>query len=465
MLSPVSLNLLQYYPAANGTGTSNNLTTTASNKDNIDQFLGRVDQNIGNKIRLYVRYNWHDSLNTSIGAIPATGITQPRVNKNTLFTYTHTLKPNLFNDFRIGYHRLDFDTLNQFSVNGQNDAGTSLGIPGFDGDTRYSNPGLPSVNVSNFGGLGTGGSNWYQFDTTFQASDVLAWNRGSHNVRAGFDLRRLATGRRAANDPRGLFNFTGDMSSYSMADFMLGIPRTVIPPTDQIQGHVGGWRNGFFINDNWQAKRNLTLSLGLRYERSTPVQTYAGVADMLAEDFLTIIPSPNLADYPVKGFQFTEANNKDWAPRLGATYRFGEKTVLRAGYGIYYNPNQMNSFTFLTNNPPLAVVSTYTNDLTNPTLSFDHPLGVAGPAAAPDMISPTRNLPNARKDQWSFDVQRELWASGAVDIQYLGLQHEPPGSQLLQQHADAGCWRGRSAPANLAVQEPPHHPERSHRRL
>ena len=71
MLSPVSLDLLQYYPTANATGTASNLATTASNKDNIDQFLGRVDQNIGNKIRLYVRYNWHDSLNTSIGAIPA----------------------------------------------------------------------------------------------------------------------------------------------------------------------------------------------------------------------------------------------------------------------------------------------------------------------------------------------------------------------------------------------------------
>jgi hypothetical protein len=420
MLSPVSLNLLQYYPTANGTGTSNNLATTASNKDNIDQFLGRVDQNIGNKIRLYARYNWHDSLNTAIGAIPVTGVTQPRVNKNTLFTYTHTLKPNLFNDFRIGYHRLDFDTLNQFSVNNEQGAGTALGIPGFDGDTRFNNPGLPSVNVSTFSGLSAGGTNWYQFDTTFQASDVLAWNRGSHNVRTGFDLRRLATGRRAANDPRGLFNFTGDISGYSMADFMLGLPRTVIPPTDQIQGHVGGWRNGFFINDNWQARRNLTLSLGLRYERNTPVQTYAGVADMLAEDFLTIIPSPNLSAYPVKGFKFTDPNNKDWAPRLGATYRLSEKTVVRAGYGIYYNPNQMNSFTFLTNNPPLATVSTYTSDPANPTLSFAQPIGVAGPAAAPDMISPTRHLPNARKDQWSFDVQRELWVRGAVDIEYVG---------------------------------------------
>jgi len=140
MLSPVSQNLLQYYPAANGTGIVNNLATTASNKDNIDQFLGRVDQNVGNKIRLYARYNWHDSLNDAIGAIPATGVTQPRVNKNTLFTYTHTLKPNLFNDFRIGYHRLDFNTLNQFFVNGENGAGTSLGIPGFDGDTKYNNP-------------------------------------------------------------------------------------------------------------------------------------------------------------------------------------------------------------------------------------------------------------------------------------------------------------------------------------
>ena len=109
------------------------------------------------------------------------------------------------------------------------------------------------MNVSTFSGLAAGGTNWYQFDTTFQASDVLAWNRGSHNVRTGFDLRRLATGRRAANDPRGLFNFTGDISGYSVADFMLGLPRTVIPATDQIQGHVGGWRNGFFINDNWQA--------------------------------------------------------------------------------------------------------------------------------------------------------------------------------------------------------------------
>jgi hypothetical protein len=417
-LSPVALKLLEYYPAPTGSGTANNFQATSANTEDVDQTLVRVDQNIGNRIRLYVRHNWHDSFNSNVfnAAIPITEVTQPRVNKNSLFSYTHTLRPNLLNDFRIGYHRIDFDTLNYFAVNGVPSAGADLGIPGFNGDVQYKNPGIPSVNISNFGSLAAGGTNWYQFDTTFQLSNVLAYSRGSHNVRGGLDLRRLATGRRAANDPRGLFSFTGDITGYSVADFMLGLPRTVIPPTDQIQGHVGGWRNGFFVNDVWQASRNFTLSLGLRYEMNTPVQTYAGLATMLAEDFETIIP----ATLPSKGFQFTEPNYKDIAPRLGATYRLGGKTVVRAGYGIYYNPNQMNSFTFLTNNPPLAAVTTFTSDPANPTLSFARPSGVVGAAGRPDIISPTRKLPNARKDQWSFDVQRELGRGTALDLQYVG---------------------------------------------
>ena len=418
-LSPVALKLLEYYPAPNRTGPTpgvSNVQSQSKTRDENDQLLVRVDQNLGNRARLSVRYNWYDTYNSIIGAIPVQGITQPRVNKNTLVSYTHSLRPTLHNDFRIGYHRIDFDTLNHFGVNSIPSAGSDLGIPGFDGDVRFKNPGLPSINISNFSGLGQGGTNWYQFDTTFQMSDVLSYTRGSHNVRAGFDLRRMATGRRAANDPRGRFDFTGVMTGYSVADFMIGLPRTVITPADQIQGHVGGWRNGFFVNDVWQPARNLTLSVGVRYELNTPVQTYAGLATMLAEDFETIIPST----LPSKGFKFHEPNKKDFAPRLGATYRLGGKTVLRAGFGIYYNPNQMNSFTFLTNNPPLAAASTYTSDAANPTLSFAQPTGGPVTVIIPDVISPTRHLPNARKDQWSFDIQRELAQGVALDLEYVG---------------------------------------------
>jgi hypothetical protein len=291
-LSPIARELLAYYPMPNRSGIASNLQTPIPNTENTDQFIARADQNVGNKVRLSVRYNWHDSVNSNpLGAVlPTQAVDQPRVNKNTLVSYTHTLSPNLLNDFRIGYHRVNFDTLNPFLVNGQATAGADLGIPGFNGDVQYNNPGLPTIDLTNaFSGLGGGGTNWYQFDTTFQMSNVAAYNRGSHNLRAGFDLRRLETGRRAANDPRGRFNFTGDMTGHPVADFMLGLPRTVIPPTDQIQGDVGGWRNGFFVNDVWQASRDLTLSLGLRYELNTPVQTYAGLASMLDDSFETII--------------------------------------------------------------------------------------------------------------------------------------------------------------------------------
>ncbi len=256
----------------------------------------------------------------SIGAIPATGVTQPRVNKNTLFSYTHTLKPNLFNDFRIGYHRLDFDTLNQFSVNGQPGAGTALGIPGFNGDTQIQQSRHPERQHQQLQR-----ARRRRHELVPVRHDVPDVERAGLQPRLAQRADRASTcggWRPAGARPTiraGCFDFTGDITGYSVADFMLGLPRTVIPPTDQIQGHVGGWRNGFFVNDDWQATRNLTLSLGLRYELNTPVQTYAGFASMLAEDFQTIIPAPSA--YPVKGFKFTEPNYKDIAPRLGATYR------------------------------------------------------------------------------------------------------------------------------------------------
>jgi outer membrane receptor protein involved in Fe transport len=418
-LSPTARRLLDFYPAPTRPGTASNFQGPSPDTENVDQALFRVDQNISDTVRLSVRYNWHDSINTNYNnqPLPAQRLSQPRVNKNTLVSYTHTLSPSLHNDFRIGYHRVDFDTLNDFALGGLDTVGADLGIPGFDGDVRFGNPGIPTVDLTAaYAGIGSAGSNWYQFDTTFQASNVLAYTKGAHNVRTGFDLRRLATGRRAANNPRGIFTFTGDISGHPVADFMLGLPRTIIPPTDQLQGHVGGWRNGFFVNDTWQVGTNLTLNLGLRYELNTPVKTFTGLASMLAEDQLTIIPS----SFPSEDFEFHDPNYKDIAPRLGATYRLNDKTVVRAGFGIYYNPNQMNTFTFLTNNPPLAAVSTFSNNLTNPTLSLESPLGVAGAAPTPDIISPTRDLPNSRKDQWSVDLQRELWPGTALDVQYVG---------------------------------------------
>jgi hypothetical protein len=415
-ISSIAQKVMEFYPMPNRPGTGSNYLANVPSSADSKQLLLRVDQNLGNKIRLYGRYNWQDEFSSSASAIPTSGTVVPRVNHNWLAAYTHTLTTNLFNDFRIGHHDVDDDALNYFAQNGLTHAGADLGIPGFDGDVKYDNPGIPNFNLSGFNGLGVSGSNWYQFDRTFQMSDVIAYNRGSHNIRAGFDVRLLETGRRAANTPRGLFIFNGDMTGYSVADFMLGLPRNVTTALEQLQGHVGGWRRGFFVNDTWQAGRNLTLNLGLRYERHEPTGTISGWASMLNADFTGLIPT----QLPSPGFAFYEPNKKDFAPRIGATYRAGEKTVLRAAFGIYYNPNQMGSFTFLTNNPPLSPVYVYDSQPSSPTLTLESPTGPVGPTAYPNITSPNRHLPHARKDQWSFDIQRELWRTTVVDLQYVG---------------------------------------------
>src|SRR5262249_17758041 len=205
-----SQQILGYYPSANLSGTANNYQGPSTASANTDQFLGRIDQNLSDKVRLSLRYNWYDSysVNPLNANLPVAAVIQPRRNQKWLFGYTHTLSSTLLNDFKIGYHKVTFDTLNNFAVDGPTDAGTSLGIPGFNGDTTFGNPGLPSVNISNFTSTAAGGTNWNQFDKTFQVSDVLAWTRGSHAIRAGFDLRKLETGRRAANAAPRPFHFT-----------------------------------------------------------------------------------------------------------------------------------------------------------------------------------------------------------------------------------------------------------------
>ncbi|HEY6393596.1 MAG TPA: carboxypeptidase-like regulatory domain-containing protein, partial [Bryobacteraceae bacterium] len=213
-LSQITAKLQQYYPASNLPGLSSNYSVPVPTTIGTDQTVDRIDQNIGDKIRLYVRAHYQNENVFAGNAIPVNASTIPVKTSNYTFGYTHTLTPNLVNDFRVGRHRLDTDNLNYFTVNGLKDAGSSLGVGGFTGDVRFNNPGIPEFNVTGFNGLGNSGSDWYQADSTYQLSDQISWNRGSHNIMAGLEFRRLATAREATNSPRGSFSFNGTLSGY-----------------------------------------------------------------------------------------------------------------------------------------------------------------------------------------------------------------------------------------------------------
>ena len=147
----------------------------------------------------------------------------PVTTTNYTVGYTHTLTPNLVNDFRVGRNFLNTATLNSFATNGQKSAGTNLGIPGFTGDSQYNNPGIPDFNITGFNGLGNAGTQLVperQHRTSFPNSSVgptartTSWREWNS---AGWPPAAPPS-----TAPRGAFTFNGTLTGYAPADFILG---------------------------------------------------------------------------------------------------------------------------------------------------------------------------------------------------------------------------------------------------
>ena len=415
-ISPVALKLQQYYPAANLPGLASNYSVPVPTTISSNQTVDRIDQNLGDKTRLYARADYQTEAVFGGNAIPTNAATTPVTDSNYTVGYTQTLTPDVVNDLRVGRNYFSTATLNPFSVSKETSAGTDLGIPGFTGDSVDANPGIPDFNITGFNGLTNASTNWYQNDSTTQLSEQISWSHGSHNIMAGLEFRRLATGRAAVNSARGSFTFNGTLTGYAPADFILGLPQSFTTPGPEVRGRTAEWRDGFFVTDKWQVTRKFTIDYGIRYELPTVAYTINGVATELNPNQTALVGG-------TPGYHFTAPNHSDWAPRLGFAYRITEKTVFRAGGGIYYNPNQTNSYTFLNTNPPFTTILTcsYSVGLTPPTLANPITPGVCPTApTAGTIVTDPWHQPTPRMNQWSAGLERQLWSGGGLEVQYLG---------------------------------------------
>jgi hypothetical protein len=431
-LSSVSAKIFQYLTPPTTSGTSNNFDGNVPNNVTFNQTLDRIDHNIGDKVRLFARYNWQ-SLNYVAGQIdPTSNGYSPTTDSNLAVGYTHIITPNLVNDARFGYNFLTTDVLNYFAESGIVGAGTALSIPGFTSDTTANNPGIPDINITNYQGAGSDGTNWYQDDRTLHGYDQLSYTHGRHDIMAGVELRKLSLGRAAQNGPRGAFTFSGTYTGNAAADFFLGVAQTVVTPITQIKGSVAEWRDGFFVQDNWQASQKFTLQYGLRYELPTVPYSLNGYARILNADYTALIPATTATSgagfTPDPGLKFHDPNHTLFAPRLGFAYRATDKIVVRGGAGIYYNPNHLNAFTLATSNYPFASSVTYNATGATPTFTFANPTNGAGSASAIagtpgtyiSAFTDNHYLPTPRLYQWNLDIGNELWKNAALELQYLG---------------------------------------------
>ena len=435
----IAKSIEQYIAPPNLPGSTNNLNVNYPNNLFITQSLDRIDENIGDHVRLFVRYHWQDLNIVGGDPFPTDASYGPTNSRNLAVGYTHIITSNLINDFRIGLNTVTSNNLNYFAENGLTDAGTKLGIPGFNSDSLYNNPGIPSFNFDTYHEAGNDASNWYQDDRTVDGYDQLSWTHGKHTVMAGAELRKLTIGREATNDPRGSFNFSGVgptpagyiSTGYGAADFVLGLAQNSQTPVLPVKGSIGEWRDGFFVLDNWEPFSKLTLNYGLRYELPTVPYSLNGYARILNPDQTALIPSSNAtvaADFkPTPGFKFNGPNHNDWAPRIGFAYRATEHATIRGGFGAYYNANQLNTYTLTTQNYPLSASVDYFTTASN-LLSLANPAPGAGagspqagvPGTYVSAVTMGPYLPTQTLYQWNLSAGQEVWRGAGAELQYLG---------------------------------------------
>jgi len=179
---------------------------------------------------------------------PLTGSTN-----NYTIGYTHTLTPSLVSDLRFGRQYSNASLVNEFYLNNIAGAGANLGIPGFNADVLYNNPGIPTLPwpVTLLFNMGT---NSFVSDKTWQGSEQISWTRGAHTIMAGAEVRKLITGEQA--DQTEASSISRQFTGYAPGDFVLGFPQSLTTPVAEVRGVMAEWRDGFFVSTNGRFRAN-----------------------------------------------------------------------------------------------------------------------------------------------------------------------------------------------------------------
>ncbi len=242
------------------------------------------------------------------------------------------------------------------------------------------NWGVPNLLFSGYTGV-RGASATLRTDDRLTASYAWIHPANRHQLRIGGDYRRDTSDSTVNSDARGTFTFTGLYASggasvagrtgADFADFLLGAPQQAtlqVGSTSHLRQHS---LNGY-IEDNWQKNAKLTLNLGLRYEFATPYVELNGRAANLdaTPTFTAVAPvlpggtGPYTGTFP-DGLLNRDANNL--GPRLGVAYRLAKDTILRTGYSITYNSGSYASIAReLVGQPPAAETETIIGSPTGP---------------------------------------------------------------------------------------------------
>lgn len=346
---------------------------------NLNTWLVRGDLALNDRQRLMTRYNIAKSVSDAQGGYAGVIDGSDNLLRTTMsasIQHSWTLAPNKLNEARIGFNRTEsLDTLS--------DNIRFLGDRNLNGEVgQLRVAGLTSLGVPSF-------ADKYEFLNNYQFSDDFTWTVSAHALKFGSSVRRVQV-----NDGFLDNAYRGQLVFNNIADFLAGKPVSYLR-------RIGNARMGLrrtewhsYVQDDWRLRPGLTVNVGLRYELNTALRE---AKDRIPRQYLI------------------ETDRNNFAPRFGFAWQVFDRTVVRGGYGIYYNALETVFLGLTRYNPPL--IQTFT--AVNP--SFPDLLGNAQATIPSGLVIPNPDTATPYAQHINLTVERELWnPQSTVSVAYVG---------------------------------------------
>jgi hypothetical protein len=424
--------ILAFFPVSN----SRTLPSTVHDSSDNNNFIVKVDHKLNSSNTLTGRYAFgqgHQQFpfgslggfgsGSRLAAFANNSPTRVQVISASLLT---TFSSSKLNELRFGYSRFrtNFrsidDTFDPSASLGLNFGTGKLGLPEFDFNGAIENLGASGFSLPRG-----------RLSETFQTLDNFTWIRGRHTIKFGGEYHRYDVQSFNDNLERGILDVSvpGIRPDDPVIDNLIGfyLGNFGFPSVDQGNTHRFTFNNGlsFFAQDDIRVRPNFTLSLGLRWEYFGPL----GEKHNLLSSFDA---SGNLVQ--VGSSTLPHVYNRDlnnFGPHIGLAWNALRNTVVRAGYGLYYD--------YLPQNNLIANVTTSAGVATNPIgppssfvggmdynqSAFTNPGTATTPIFTPTVFTQSifitdRNLRTPYVHNWNLNIQQQLGATAAFEIGYIG---------------------------------------------
>jgi len=430
------------WPTPNGTGScmgnavdgpavSSNTVLATPFSNNVNGGIIKIDHNFNKDNLLTGRYFIGDSEQNfplalvGGGALPNYDTFTPTRVQLVSISFVSVMNPSTVNEVRVGWNRFAEGFFPQ-------DRHFDPATIGLDTGATGADLGLPRIDVSPFPQLGASSSDArHRVDANWHYIDNISWKHGKHDIKAGYEFRRTTVSQIFDSYFRGRIDFGSSPGVTPLGNFLAGTPTGGFQYSGDSNRNTFENSHSIYLQDSYRWSSRVTLNLGLRYD-------YYGLIQEKHGNFTNFNPLTG-ADILVGQDRLYQPDYDNVAPRVSVAWDVTghQKTVVRAGFGIFYDAYSQDMFM---GHLPF-------NSFYDPGPAYSgnapHPISVAGtsgftlgsgpvfntfPSLMSDRFGVDQNLRTPYMENYNLNLQQQINRKMTLQVSYVGSQ----GHKLLR---------------------------------